>query len=124
VRDAAYKWKSQFISKYGDFNLLHIKELENLKEDFLATNLLSQGFLGEKKLVLVEFSNDDLSENLTLFFLKLLDKIPESNIVVFVYPNPDKRTKFFKELETKAEVKVFDVEDENKLFAIINTKYK
>jgi hypothetical protein len=40
-----------------------------------------------------------LDEELSEFFVKNLQKIPENNIVLFAFTNPDKRSKLYKELE-------------------------
>lgn len=123
VKDATMKWKNQFISKYGDFNLVHIKEPENMTKSSLALNMFSASFLWEKKLIIIDLENNILEEDLTEFFLNSFDKIPENNIVLFSFPNPDKRTKFYKELEKAGEVKRFDIDDNNKFFTLINSRY-
>lgn len=122
LREAVLKWKNQFISKYGDFNFAHIKEPENMTKDFLALNMLSSAFMWDTKFVIIELENDNLDEELSEFFVKNLQKIPENNIVLFAFTNPDKRSKLYKELEKIWEIKRFDLEH-NKIFSVINSKY-
>jgi DNA polymerase III delta subunit len=122
LQEAVLKWKNHFISKYGDFNLLHIKDLSNIDLNFLAENLFASSFLSEKKLIIIDLNNE-LDEKLSEFFINSLKKIPENNILVFSYLNPDKRLKLYKELEKSAEKKEFSLENENETFVIIEKKY-
>lgn len=106
-------WKEKFVSKFGDFNLVHIKEVLEHDNNFLHENLLATSFLWEKKLIIIDdvpstSERKDLSEKET-FLLSLIDDIPEENIVLFNSLNPDKRGKLFKELKKKATVKEFAV---------------
>ncbi|MDR0771967.1 MAG: hypothetical protein LBF15_02740 [Candidatus Peribacteria bacterium] len=66
--------------------------------------------------------DDDLDEEKIEFFLKSFTKVPEENLVIFSYINPDKRTKFFKELEKVAEKREFIV-GENNIFSTLQKKY-
>jgi DNA polymerase III delta subunit len=38
------KWKSVFIEKYGDFNLVHIREIGSIDVNFLSETLLANSF--------------------------------------------------------------------------------
>jgi hypothetical protein len=38
-------WKEKFVSKFGDFNLVHIKEVLEHDNNFLHENLLATSFL-------------------------------------------------------------------------------
>jgi len=42
IDDAVKKWKNQFVEKYGDFNLLQIKELNENIFETLHQNMLSE----------------------------------------------------------------------------------
>jgi hypothetical protein len=58
------------------------------------------------------------------FCLSLLKQIPENNIVLFSSANPDKRSKFYKELKKQAtKIEEFNSSNEKELFSIINKKY-
>jgi hypothetical protein len=62
---------------------------------------------------------------LTLEISKNLEKIPETNIIIFNSINPDKRKKFFKELLNKSDkIEKFFTENEKDLFQLINKKFK
>jgi hypothetical protein len=64
-----------------------------------------------------------LTESLKDFFSSSFSKIPDTNLVLLVFPNPDKRTSFYKELEKNTEKREFNLNDENALFSIIESKY-
>lgn len=44
IRDESQKWKNHFISKYGDFNFFHIKDILGVSKDYLAEAMLSSSF--------------------------------------------------------------------------------
>lgn len=133
-------WKDRFISKFWDFNIIHIKDIELVDNNFLVENITSASFLSEKKLVIIDlenkksskkenssesenFSESENSSEKEKFFLKILDKIPENNIILFNIINPDKRSKFYKELIKISEVKEFNIIDNTTLYSIISKKY-
>jgi hypothetical protein len=108
--------------------------------NFLVENITSASFLSEKKLVIIDlenkksskkenssesenFSESENSSEKEKFFLKILDKIPENNIILFNIINPDKRSKFYKELIKISEVKEFNIIDNTTLYSIISKKY-
>ena len=122
VREQVKAWKNHFIWKFWDFNLIHIKNTETVDNNFLIENITSTSFLSEKKLVIIDFDKD-LSLEKEEFFIKILDKIPEENIILFNSINPDKRTKFYKELKKKAELKEFNTKDDSDIHSIISKKY-
>jgi DNA polymerase III delta subunit len=102
--------------------MIHIKDLNTTDNNFLVENITASSFLSEKKLVIIDIEKDIPSEKED-FLLKILDKIPDDNIVLFNSINPDKRVKFYKELIKKAEVKEFNTKDDSDLYAIISKKY-
>lgn len=114
-------WKQHFIWKYWDFNLIHIKDLD-IDINFLSENLLSASFLSEKKLVILDIWEKTI-EIIINFLISNLNKIPDENIIIFNYPNPDKRSKLFKHLKKETEVKEFDLKNESDSFNIIKSKY-
>ncbi|NUJ97882.1 hypothetical protein HGA92_03805 [Candidatus Gracilibacteria bacterium] len=123
------KWKKVFLEKYGDFNLVHIKDILLFDTHFLVENIVGSSLFGGKKLIIIEdypFSpevKEDNSEK-EIFFLDILDKIPEENIVVFAVANPDKRTKIYKKIQELAQVKDFSFDDENDLKKFILKRYE
>lgn len=122
VSDAIKKWKDQFIQKYWEFNMVHIKNISENNVNFLAENILSQSFLAEKKLIIIEIEKD-IKEEYINFLSTNINKIPDENIVVFSYANPDKRQKFYKLLQKETEVKEFNISSENDTFSLIKSKY-
>lgn len=123
IDDAVKKWKNQFIEKYGDFNLLQIKELDENILETLHQNMLSEWFMWEKKLIIIEL-NSDLEEKIQEFILKNIISIPENNMILFSYPQPDKRLKLYKQLYDLSQVKEFDSENEQDVEKIISARYK
>lgn len=123
VMENVLNWKNQFIEKYGDFNLVHLKDISEMEFDTYSQHILSSSFLWEKKLIIIDLNNE-LQDETVDFFYKVLDKIPESNILLFNYPNPDKRQRLYKELEKVSEKKEYNSESENKIINIINQKFK
>ena len=130
VREKTLTWKKAYIEKYGDFNLIHIKDILEVSNDFLAQELLASWFMWEKKLIIIEKiplkTSDnkwDLKEKQD-FLESLLEKIPEDNIVLFSSSSPDKRSKFYKKLKKLAtKVEEFNEWKEWEIFSIIQKKY-
>jgi len=113
-------WKDAFKEKHGDLNLSVLDAYEmSLGE--IMTSIEAMPFLGEKRLLFIhglpdtpprreteEASEKDSKRDEELKkFEQYLDKIPDTSVVVFVQPNPDKRRSFYKKLAKKAEVKEF-----------------
>lgn len=122
VKEKVKEWKNHFSEKFWDFNLIHIKNIDSVDNNFLAENLTSTSFLAEKKLVILDLDKE-LSEEKEKLFLVLLNKIPEENIILFNSINQDKRSKFYKELIKIAELKEFNTKDDSDLVGIISKKY-
>lgn len=137
VKQKVQNWKQQFISKYGDFNLLHIKNFDTVDNNFLTLNITSTSFLSEKKLVIIDIDqptkstdtdkiskNEEQKNNKQDFLLTLLDKIPDDNIILINAVNQDKRTKFYKTLIKIAKVDEFNILDNKQLYTVISSKYQ
>lgn len=122
VKQEVKRWKDSFISKFWDFNLIHIKNIELVDNNFLVENIISGTFLSEKKLVIIDLEKE-ISAEKEAFFWKILDRIPENNIILFNLINPDKRSKFYKDLVKISEVKEFNIKDDTELYSIISKKY-
>ena len=57
ITEALNKWKKQFIEKYSDFNLIHLKEIKSLDKNILKDAILSESlFSSEKKLMIFEMN--------------------------------------------------------------------
>lgn len=123
VLEWVLKWKKQFIEKYWEFNLIHIKDLNNESFNFLSENLFSTSFLAEKKLIIIDLDSN-INDDKIDFLSNNLDRIPDWNILWINYPNPDKRSSFYKFLVKNFEIKEFNIENENDSFSMIKNKYK
>lgn len=131
VKQQVKAWKDVFIKKYGDFNLVHIKDIHDIEKINLAESLTAMSFLAEKKLIIIDYKakekknkdEEDEKQSIEDYIITILDKIPDENIVLFNSINPDKRSKLYKELAKKAEVKEFNLWDEMDLKSIIQKKY-
>lgn len=136
VKQKVLNWKNQFISKYGDFNLLHIKNFDTVDNNFLTLNITSTSFLSEKKLVIIDidapikkteievWSEEDDSSNSKLDYLaSLFNKIPDDNILLISAINPDKRTKFYKAITKIAKIEEFNIKDNHEIYWIISRTY-
>jgi DNA polymerase III delta subunit len=85
--------------------------------------------MGEKKLIIIDDfplktsdKNPELNEKQD-FLESLLEKVPENNIVIFSSANPDKRSKFYKNLKKVAtKIEEFNTNSDD-LFSIINSRY-
>ena len=122
IKEKVSTWKNKFISKYWDFNLIHIKNIENVDNNYLAENITSTSFLSEKKLVIIDL-NEKLNEEKQNFLLKILKNIPENNIILFNTINPDKRSKIYKYLKDNAEINEFNTKNDSDIYSIIKNKY-
>ncbi|MBN2087445.1 DNA polymerase III subunit delta [Candidatus Peregrinibacteria bacterium] len=114
-------WKNAFKEKHGDMNLEILDSNEIPLNEIMAA-ALAMPFLSDKRLIFihglpdspkirnadkVSKKDEKRDEDLKKFAVNL-DNIPESSVVVFVQPNPDKRFSFYKNLTKKAEIKEFN----------------
>jgi len=131
VREKTLKWKNLFSEKNWDFNLIHFKDLVEIDNNQISENLLAEGFMGEKKLIIIdnypvnsENKNSKVLEKQE-FLEKIVDNIPENNIVIFSSSNIDKRWKFYKKIKQIAtKIEEFNTKSEQDIFAIIESKYR
>lgn len=123
ITEALNKWKKQFIEKYSDFNLTHLKEIKNLDKNILKDAILPGSlFSSEKKLIILDINND-IWDELEDFLIKNLEKKPQENIIILNYFLPDKRKKFWKNIKNISEIKEFNLENEEDTKKIINSKF-
>ncbi len=131
VREKTLNWKNQYLKKYWDFNFVVFNDFKNINKDILTQELLSEWFMWEKKLIIIEWfplsSNEKSSEltNLWEYLNSIIDKIPENNIVVFSSANLDKRSKLYKSIKKIAiKIEEFNTKNSQDIFNIILSKYK
>jgi len=115
-------WKDAFTKKHGDINL-EILDGEDIPLNEIMAAALATPFLGDKRLIFINnlpdapktrgsddaapTKKDEKRDDELKRFGENLDSVPDTSVVVFVQPNPDKRRSFYKKLVTKAEVKEF-----------------
>jgi DNA polymerase III delta subunit len=122
LKEEVKAWKKKFLLKFWDFNLIELNDIENYDNNFLSENITAWSFLSEKKFILISLEEvkDEEKNN---FFINLLDKIPENNIVLIYQINPDKRSKLYKKLHEISQVKEFNIKDEYDVSNIIQKKF-
>ena len=113
-------WKDAFIEKHGDINLAFFDADDTPINDIMAA-IEATPFLGDKRLIFVHglpdspktrnpdevTKKDEKREEELKKMEKGLEDIPDTSVVVFVQPNPDKRRSFYKKLMSEADVKEF-----------------
>ena len=110
-------WKNSFGEKYSDLNIFHVKNTLDYDFNFYSQNLLWGSFFASKKLFIIDdfsfkiWEKDDNILKYEEFFLNILDKVWDENIVVFNNENADKRSKLFKKIEKIWEIKDFSIKD-------------
>lgn len=127
IKEKVFSWKKLFLEKYGDMNIVHIKNPVDYEISDILWNLLTPWFMLEKKLIIIDDipanpknKNPLLEEEIT----KILDKIPETNIIIFNSSSADKRTKFYKNLLKKADkLENFSTSSEFDLIKNLEKKY-
>ena len=130
IREKTKKWKDLFAEKHGDFNLVHIKDIDEVDGNFLSENLLAQSFFAWKKLLIIDWlpaSASNKSKTIVEkqdYLLSVLDKIPDDNIVLFSSASPDKRSKFYKKLIKIADkVEEFNTASDDDVVSHLSKKY-
>ena len=131
VREKTLKWKKLFSDKNWDFNLVHFKDLIEIDNNQISENLLAEGFMWEKKLIIIDnypINSENKNAKATEkqdFLEKIVDKIPENNIVIFSSANLDKRWKFYKKIKKIAtKIEEFNTKSDQDIFAVIENKYR
>lgn len=116
LRQKVADWKQKFLEKHqSDINLISLDASSATLSQIMA-ECSAAPFLGDKRLVFIEnmqskfkeLSGKDAkakkaSENL----YSALNRMPESTVCVFVMPQVDKRTAFYKFLQKNAQIEVF-----------------
>jgi DNA polymerase-3 subunit delta len=116
-------WKEAFKKRFeGDLNLATIDGAAT-EESEIISQIETMPFLAEKRLIFIENlpeaakasakddEKEDDEEKSSKGGQKILDylnKIPESSVVVFVQPKPDKRKSLYKKLVQLGELKEFN----------------
>ena len=104
-------WQDAFKEKYGDLNLIRI-DGKTSEHGEMISQIEASPFLGEKRLIFIdnlpeapktrnsdkEDKQDEEEEKPDNKLTDYLEKIPDTSIVVFVQPNPDKRKSLYKKI--------------------------
>jgi DNA polymerase III delta subunit len=125
------KRKKAFLQKYSRTNYFSFNE-DNFDVEKIKELTLWWGIFREKKFVIIKWVPKDSFikipsqelQKLEKFLEKKIDLIPKDDVFVFVSYKPDKRTKFFKFLKQKAQVKEFPALTEKKLISFLQQTYK
>lgn len=124
VKEEIKKWKSKFLEKFWDFNVLVITNIDEIDKNFISENLLSTSFFNEKKLVIIEniekIEKDDQKRD---FLISILNRIPESNIVVFSSISISEKSVLYKKIVELWEVKRFDIKNTYETKVFLQKKY-
>lgn len=124
-------WRDIFVEKHGEINLMvsypwHRDPAQTLSE------CLTPGFFWGSRLIVLhgipEWS-DELSDKsqkssnsaLAGLLLENLENIPDTNYILFICSQPDKRKKLYKTLLKEATVKEYPEASPNEIIAFINS---
>lgn len=117
------RWIQVFESKHWEFNISKVT-LENIDKVNIESELTTMPFLSENRLIILDeiplaWSSKDTENTkdtkLDEKILNVIDNIPDSNFVIFVQENPDKRKLLYKKLLEISTVKEFTNPSENDL---------
>lgn len=114
------EWRKAFEEKHGDMNL-DVLDGKGVEIGEMIAHVEAAPFLGERRLVIIEnlpespktrnadkiTKKDEKREGELQKLIDFLPKIPESSVVVFVQPNPDKRKSLYKKCVQLGQVKEF-----------------
>ncbi len=129
------KWKQQFLEKYGDAQLFHVREFWQIQEYGIEDNIVSVWMFSPKKLIILdnvtmktwEKGKDSLAFQDRLW--GLLERKGDDTIIVFSAYLPDKRGKFYKYLmklakdNSKLIAKEYSVSDASKSIQYLQMKF-
>jgi DNA polymerase-3 subunit delta len=131
-------WKEAFKKKHGgDFNL---DVIDGAKAEIpqILSAMQAAPFLSEKRLLIIEnlpaapsarsaqalTKKDEAREEELEKLAGALETLPESSVVVFVSPSPDKRRSFYKSLLKVATLKEYKMLEGQKLIAWVSAKFQ
>ncbi|MDP3976128.1 MAG: DNA polymerase III subunit delta [bacterium] len=126
LQDKLRHWRREFVKKHSDTNLEVFEAVKESDMPRVLTALESQPFLAERRMTIIHnlpapvpagrqdqpdsSEPDDAKTGLDTDGLqKVLEDLPESALVIFVSPKPDKRTRLYKFLAKEAQVEPFEV---------------
>lgn len=115
-------WKEAFKEKHGGDMNINVINGEDAELGEIVAQVEAAPFLADKRLIFIEglpeapktknvdkvTKKDEERDKQQQKLIDYLEKIPESSVVVFVQPNPDKRKSLYKKIVQHAEVKNFN----------------
>jgi len=130
ISNAVSKWKSAFEEKYGVENIIHIKELSQLPAAEINEYISARSLFSEKRLLIIDWfpysgeKSFSWAAEMESTILESIKNISDELIIVFSSLNPDKRKSGYKTLSKLAEVKDFQIQNEDQSFLILEKKYQ
>ena len=111
IQEKRYQWMAAFEKKHGGDMNVSVVDGQAVTPGELIAELETMPFLAEKRLIFVQGlpprTTDKFDSKKAEVILEGLKDIPETNVVVFVQSQPDKRTGFYKKLSKLADTEVF-----------------
>ena len=122
IHEQINAWKEAFKEKHGGDMNLNFIDGKKLEIGEIIAQLETAPFLADKRLIFIEgfpeapknrnskkaTKKDEKLDKKQEKLIDYLDKIPESSVVVFVQPNPDKRKSLYKRITKAANIKEFN----------------
>lgn len=100
------------MKKHSDSNLEKFENVQEKDIPQIINAIESQPFLAEKRMIIIKDvpqSADTKKKLETEALESVIEDIPESSLVIFVSPKPDKRVRFYKQLAKIATLELFEL---------------
>lgn len=136
ISEKVWVWKKNFLEKFWENNLVHIKNIWEYNISELFDQLVWISLFSEKKLIIIEWipiASDQKNTDVLgkqEYILSQIEKVNEENLLVFVSHSPDKRGKLYKYLikQSKASVPTVqhtlcDIENDYDIQGIVNKRF-
>jgi DNA polymerase-3 subunit delta len=120
-------WKQEFVKKHSDSNLEVFESVTEKSLSDMVNALESAPFLAEKRMVLIKgfpFAADVKKKVETEALEEVLQNLPDTTLVIFASPTPDKRSRFFKWLQKNAKVEEFTMPRGREMLAWVQKKFQ
>jgi len=120
-------WKQEFIKKHTDSNLEVFDEVSQSQLSDIINALESAPFLAERRMVILKgfpFPASSKKKVETESLEAVLQQLPETTLALFVSPAPDKRSRFFKWLNTHAKKETFVAPKGREVISWIQRKFQ
>lgn len=104
-------WIRAFVEKYSDINV-DVFDVKSAKLEDIITAMTASPFLSEKRMVCIKWvptESKELSGEEQI--IKAVETLPETTVVVFASPKPDKRKKLYTYLKWKCKIEELIVKD-------------